>query len=120
MQIALDNFETPTTNGSFSKVIVYHTLPMRTELLRMSPATFDRYLAPLKDRLHPDANSSTQSSTNRFKDIIPIMTHIKPIDYLPGIILIDTAAIADMPSKANSHPHSLSLTRSWGGPSTPW
>lgn len=92
MQIVLDNLEKHADNGSFSKVRVRYTPQIRAELLRMSAATIDRYLAPFKNRLHPDAKSSTRSSKNRFKDIIPIMTHIKPIDHQPGIIMIDTVA----------------------------
>ncbi|WP_431710638.1 integrase catalytic domain-containing protein [Glutamicibacter uratoxydans] len=92
MRTILDNLERHVASGSLGKVRTRYTPQVRDELLRMSPATIDRYLAPFKDRLHPDAKAATRTSKNRFKDIIPIMTHIKPIDHQPGIVMADTVA----------------------------
>ncbi|WP_334123395.1 integrase catalytic domain-containing protein [Glutamicibacter sp.] len=92
MRSALDNLENHAANGSFSNLRARYDPHIRAELLHMSPATIDRYLAPFKERLHPDAKSSTRSSKNRFRDIIPIMTRIRPIDQQPGIIMVDTVA----------------------------
>ncbi|WP_345470001.1 transposase family protein [Glutamicibacter ectropisis] len=92
MRSALDNLENHAANGSFSNLRARYDPHIRAELLHMSPATIDRYLAPFKERLHPDAKSSTRSSKNRFRDIIPIMTRIRPIDQQPDIIMVDTVA----------------------------
>ena len=54
--------------------------------------TIDRLLAPHKRTLRPGEKSTTRSRKNRHSEAIPIMTHVRAIDWQPGRAAIDTVA----------------------------
>lgn len=92
MAATLGNMEAHAGQGAFGPVRGRYGPAVREELLRMSPATIDRLLAPHKARLHPDGKSTTRSMRNQYREAIPIMTRIPAIDRQPGLVAIDTVA----------------------------
>ncbi|MEO6942320.1 MAG: transposase family protein [Terrimesophilobacter sp.] len=92
MAATLANMQAHTATGSFGQSATRYSPQVREQLLRMSPATIDRLLAPYKRGLHPGGKSTTRSRKNRHAEAIPIMTHVAAIDWQPGLVAIDTVA----------------------------
>lgn len=92
MASTLANLEAHADTGSFGDVRARFTSEVREQLLRMSPATIDRLLAPHKRMLRPGGKSTTRSRKNRHSEAIPIMTHVAAVDWQPGLVAIDTVA----------------------------
>ena len=72
------------------------------QLLKMSAATIDRLLAPHKRMLRPGGKSATRSRKNRHFEAIPIMTHVRVLDWQPGRAAIDPVAHSRTPPKAST------------------
>jgi transposase InsO family protein len=89
---ALANLEAHLGTGSFGQAETRYDPEVRAQLLKMSAATIDRLLAPHKRTLHPGGKSTTRSRKNRHAEVIPIMTHVAPVDWQPGLVAIDTVA----------------------------
>jgi len=64
---------------------------VETELVSMSAATIDRYLAPTKQARYPDAKSTT-SASHILRSSIPIRTAMDGFPKEPGYLEIDTVA----------------------------
>lgn len=92
MANTLENLEAHTETGSFGLAAGRYSPEVREQLLRMSPATIDRLLRAHKHTLHPGGKSTTRSRKNRHAEAIPIMTHVAPADWQPGLCAIDTVA----------------------------
>lgn len=69
------------------------------QLLAISPETIDRLLKPYNAQLQPDANSSTHSTKNQYRQTIPIKTKIPTSDRQPVLVVIDTVAHCGLTAK---------------------
>ena len=74
-----------------SKVKHRVTPVVEAELVSMSAATIDRYLAPTKQARYPDAKSTT-SPSHILRSSIPIRTAMDGFPHHPGYLEIDTVA----------------------------
>ena len=96
------NMEKHTTTGAFGDAASRVSPTVRGHLLKMSAATIDRLLAPHKLTLRPGGKSTTRSRKNRHSEAIPIMTHVRVLDWQPGLVAIDTVAHCGHSTKAST------------------
>lgn len=89
MDGTLSNME---QHKSFGVEARRYTPHVKAQLLKMSPATIDRLLAPTKKHMDPTALGATSSKKTALRELIPIMTHLDPLQHQPGIVSVDTVA----------------------------